>query len=170
MNQMNQLFPEKNRGRQMIPNCYSALAFSVLYSVAKFKSATINSILKYGDKLLTYTKKHRIKEWKNTNMGLTDEEMEAIVGDQNFGIEDTCRKFCIGENMCTVEVEKDFMQGDINAVDDFEEVLNVKKALTKYFENYKCCLLSSKGLINYILWFWKDHFLALGYLFLIDCF
>lgn len=146
MDQTNELFPKNNRGKQTIPNCYAALAFAFLFSPTQFKSETIDSILKYGDRLYTFTKKQRQKALKEEKgLGLSDLEIEAIADNENYDLLDFPRKFCTGEAKINIGVAPEFLKGDICAK-NLDNPLDVKTALQIYFTEYKYGILCAKGI------------------------
>lgn len=146
MDQTNELFPESNRGKQTIPNCYAALAFAFLFTPSHFKSETVDSILKYGDRLYTFTKKQRQKALKEEKgLGLSDLEIEAIANNETYDLLDFPRKFCTGEARVNIGIAPEYLKGDVCAK-DIEDLLDVKGALEKYFEEYKYGIMCAKGI------------------------
>lgn len=146
MDQTNELFPESNRGKQTIPNCYTALAFAFLFSASQYKPDTVDSILKYGDRLYTFTKKQRLKTLKEQQkvLGLSDGEIQAIADEETYDFLDFPRRFCTGEARIDVGITTEFLKGDICAK-DLEKPLDVKTALSIYFSEYKYGILCAKG-------------------------
>lgn len=141
-----EMFPERNRGRQAIANCYTALAFAHLYTMKMFRRATIDSILKYGDRLHTFTNNLRRNDLKNNKeLNLKEEEIEEILGDEPFGVDDLFKTFAIGDDQVSVEVEPFCVVGEINA-QDFEDVLDVRRGLDKFFAENKSGILCGKDL------------------------
>lgn len=147
MDQTNELFPESNRGKQTIPNCYTALAFALLFSPSQFKPETVDSILKYGDRLYTFTKKQRLKALKEQqkSLGLSDLEVQAITDKDTYDFKDFPRKFCTGEARVDFGITPEFLTGDLYAK-DLENPIDVKKALEKYFSEYKYGIMCAKGI------------------------
>lgn len=146
MDQTNELFPGSNRGKQTIPNCYTALAFAFLFTPSQFKTETVDSILKYGDRLYTFTKKQRQKDLKEQKgLGLSDAEIEEIANNETYELMDFPRKFCTGEARVDLGITLEFLKGDINAKDT-ENPMDVKTALELYFTEYKYGLVCAKGI------------------------
>ncbi|KAB0791417.1 hypothetical protein PPYR_03217 [Photinus pyralis] len=141
-----EMFPPKNRGRQSLAMCYAALAYAKRYVINKFKSGTVNDILKYGDRLYTATRKRRYQELRaNKELGLSAEEIETIMNGQTFGVEDVERVFCIGLDQMTVELHQDAVTGDIYA-EGSKDVADVRRALEEFFKDHRFGIIACKNL------------------------
>lgn len=144
MNQDNEIFPIHNRNKQALTNCYSALAFACLYATAKFKYHTVNAILKYGDRLYTFTKNQKKQAMRrDKDLELTAEEIEQLVNIYEYQIEDVVRKFCIADDLVTVNLTACHISGDIKAKNT-ENILDVKRGLETYFEGNSFAILSAR--------------------------
>lgn len=140
-----ELFPESNRGKQLLPTCYAALAIARIFGMLCFNNQTVDSILSYGDKLLTYVQKKRKEQIlrenpKNLSLG----EIEWLLENEEFQIGDVPKKICLSKFLVTVEVEPEVVVGDIKAR-NFEDVVDVKLGLEKFFETRKYGIMQAKG-------------------------
>lgn len=144
MTQWNLLFPEPNRGKQSIANCFTALAYAYMFALQRFQSRTINDILKYGDRLYTFTKRLRRKELlEDPELGLDESQVQAIVDDELFSVEDIFKNFCIDLDEVMVELKPEYITGETNA-QDYIEILDVKRGIEKFFRNNRFGILSAK--------------------------
>lgn len=140
-----EMFPEKNRGLQTIANCFTTVGFFHLYNVMTFKPMTIDTILKYGDRLLTFTKNLRRKSLReNKEIKLTEPQIDEILGHETFGINDIFRVYSIDEEQVTIEVEEYKTVGEINASEN-DVILSLPKGLREFFDGNKYGILCSKG-------------------------
>lgn len=154
-NDMDETFPESNRGKQEVAMGFVALGYNILYSVQTFTHRTIDDILMYGDRLLTFTKNIRIREITNMGEGYSVEMAKELANAQEFGIVLTARQFCIGSDRVVLEIEWDAVTGEINA-QKLETELDVERGLTDFFRKYKTGMLSARGLTIAV---WKKgHF------------
>lgn len=140
-----EVFPQPNRGKQSIPTSYAALAIARIFGMICFNNFSVDSILSYGDKLYTYVKKTRKEQVLKRNINkLTNGEVDWMVENEEFQIGDVPKKICISNFMVSVEVEPEVVVGDIKA-QNFEEVLDVKRGLEKFFETRKFGIVQAKG-------------------------
>jgi hypothetical protein len=136
-----ELFPEVNRGKQEIPMCMVALAFASLYALSKFTQPVVDSILAYGDRLYTLACKMRAKELKeNKDLGLSDEEIEAILKSVEFRIMDYPKNICMGEKLVKWEAKMEVILGDTTSKEP-EAIPNIPSGLTTFFEEHKFGIL-----------------------------
>lgn len=141
----NELFPQSNRGKQVVPACYTALAIARIFGMVCFNDTSVDSILSYGDKLYTYVKKQRKKQLLQSNpKNLSPEEIDWYLQHEEFEIGDVPKKICIAKFLVDVEVEPEVVIGDIKA-QNFEDVLDVERGLSKFFETNKFGILQAKG-------------------------
>lgn len=141
-----EMFPEMNRGRQTIANCFTALGFLHLYDLMTFNTETVNTILKFGDRLLTFTKNLRRKGLRESKeVRLTESQIEEIMTGETFGVNDIFRTYSVGEQQVMIEVHEFELTGEIKA-DEEAEILNVNKALVQFFAENKFGILCSKDL------------------------
>lgn len=138
------MFPESNRGQQTIANCFTAIGFFHLYDLMTFKSTTVDNVLKYGDRLLTFTKKlRRANLGENKYFKLTPSQIDAIINGETFGINDIFKVFSIDEVQVTIEVEEYTVTGEINA-DTKDVIFNLPRGISKFFEENKFGILCAK--------------------------
>lgn len=146
MNQGDQMFPKYNRNKQDIGNCFTALAYANLYALSKFQRETVNSILKYGDRLLTFTmslRKHALK--KDKDLGLTADEINQLVVQETYREDDYPKKFCISEHLIKMDLQMNSVEGHVKAK-DMEDVFDVKRGLEHFFEGNKFGILTAKNI------------------------
>ncbi|XP_017785371.1 PREDICTED: uncharacterized protein LOC108568673 [Nicrophorus vespilloides] len=135
IHQKNELFPEGNRGNQFAANCLIALAYAYIYALPNFNYRTVDSILKYGDRLYTVTKKLRKSELaKVPDVPLTETEIEEVARKDIYDIAMLPKRFCIGDEKITAHVEQNFCTGEVHAKNVDEEV-DVQKALEIFYED-----------------------------------
>ncbi|XP_050312068.1 uncharacterized protein LOC126747451 [Anthonomus grandis grandis] len=156
------LFPISNRGKQGLTASIVALAIVHLFEVICFTETTPDSISVYGDKLFTFLKRQR-KKWlrDDPNTNLKPDEIDWLVEHEELEITDIPTKICISKFMADVEIEPDFITGDIKA-QDFEELLDVKRGLEKFFESAKYGVLYAKGLYVAVWRGQKMYYMADG--------
>ncbi|KAK5638441.1 hypothetical protein RI129_012736 [Pyrocoelia pectoralis] len=143
---MDEMFPQNNRGRQSLAMCYAALAYAKRFIISNFKNGTVNDILKYGDRLYTATRKRRYQELRtNKELGLSADEIESILNKQVYGVEDTERVFCIGLDQMLLDVQQDVIIGDIYAKQD-GDVIDLKTALQQFFQDYRFGIVACKNM------------------------
>lgn len=151
MHHGNEIFPQHNREKQAIGNCLASLAFGILFALPKFQRQTVNSILKYGDRLLTYTKNLRKRALQNErDLGLSPEEIDALVNQEDYRVDDYPKKFCIAEHMAAVTLNLDHVEGHVKA-GDMEDVLDVKRGLESFFESNSFGILAAKN-VHVAVW------------------
>ncbi|XP_056633874.1 uncharacterized protein LOC130443328 [Diorhabda sublineata] len=147
----NELFPKENRGKQQLPTAYVALATAYIFSIVCFNECSIDTILKYGDRLCTFIRNYRKNQLMkfNCNCGrdtrLCDDEINWVVQHEKITLKDIPKKMCLSKFMVNVDVESNVVVGDINA-QNFEDTLDVKRGLSNFFENHQYGLLEAKGL------------------------
>lgn len=140
-----ELFPEKNRGKQLIPSCFAALAIARLFGILCFNNESVDSILSYGDRLYTHVKRKRKEQILRDNpRNFSKDEIDWLLDNEDVDIDDIPKKLCISNFLATIEVELEVVVGDINA-QNFEEILDVKRGLEKFFETNNYGILQSKG-------------------------
>ncbi|XP_076256073.1 uncharacterized protein LOC143193632 [Rhynchophorus ferrugineus] len=148
------LFPEGNRGKQGLTASIIALAVANIYEITCFASTTPDTIMVYGDKLYTYMKKIRKKQLKeDRRIKLKDDEIDWVMKHEDFKLTDIPKKICLSKFMVEVQVEPNKIVGDVKA-QSFEDILDVKRGLDKFFEDSKYGILQSKGIYIAI---WKGE-------------
>lgn len=111
-----------------------------------FKTITVDSILKYGDRLLSFTKNLRRKSLRETKeLKLTESQIDEVLQGETYGISDIFRVFSIGDEQVTLEINEYELTGEINAEEN-DTILNVNKALTNFFAENKYGILCAKDL------------------------
>ncbi|CAG9829599.1 unnamed protein product [Diabrotica balteata] len=148
----NEMFPQQNRGKQQLTTTIAALAVAFIFCVVCYNDTSVDSILKYGDKLFTFIKNYRKKQLKqltceceNTRNKLCDEDIGWLIQNEEVTLNDIPKKFCISRFMVIINIEPDVVVGDVNA-QDFEDINDVKRGLRKFFENHQFGVLQAKGL------------------------
>lgn len=140
-----EMFPEANRGKQLVPTCYTALAIARIYGMLCFNKDSVDTILSYGDKLLTYARKKRKEHiLQNNPKNLTPDEVDWILDHEEFEIQDVPKKICISNFLVNINVEPEVIVGDIKA-QNFEDIMDLHQGLTKFFETKKYGILQAKG-------------------------
>lgn len=149
------IFPICNRGRQYIAITFAAAAYVRLYALSKFKIGTVESILKYGDKLHTCTRRvhkttieGRQKELKRV-CAMTKEELDAIMNLEHMDINIVVRNFCIGEHRILITVTENLLQGEL--YQDNPQILSLTNALDAFFGSAGVyAVLQTKGVHLFI--------------------
>ncbi|XP_028139261.2 uncharacterized protein LOC114333567 isoform X2 [Diabrotica virgifera virgifera] len=148
----NEMFPQQNRGKQQLTTTIAALAVAFIFCVVCYNDYSVDSILKYGDKLYTFIKNHRkkqLKQWgcecENIQNKICDEDIKWLIQNEEVTLNDIPKKFCISRFMVTIDIEPDVIVGDVNA-QDFEDINDVKRGLRNFFENNHFGVLQAKGL------------------------
>lgn len=145
-----ELFPVSNRGKQLISSCYTALAIACIFGMICFNDQSVNSILTYGDKLYTYVQKIRKAQiLANNPKNLTSGEIDWLLDHEEIQIGDVPKKICIFKFLVTIDVEPEVVIGDIKA-QQFEDVVDLKRGIKKFFEENKYGILQAKGTNNVI--------------------
>lgn len=140
-----EMFPVTNRGKQMIPTCYTALSIARCFGMLPFNNGSVDSVLSYGDRLYTYVKKSRKKQLLKSNpKNLSEGEIDWLMENEEFEIGDIPQKICIFRFLVTVEMNPEVVVGDIKA-QNFEEVMDVKQGMEKFFETHKYGIIQAKG-------------------------
>lgn len=140
-----ELFPESNRGKQLLPTCYAALAVVRIFGMLCFNNQTVDSILSYGDKLFTFVKKMRREQiLQNNAKNLLTGEIDWLLENEEFQIGDVPKKVCLSKFLVTIEVEPEVVVGDIKA-QNIEDVVDVHRGLKKFFETRKYGIMQAKG-------------------------
>ncbi|XP_044763345.1 uncharacterized protein LOC123320203 [Coccinella septempunctata] len=148
----NEMFPEDNRGKQEYPSIITALAFAKLYSMSKMRPQHLTSILCYGDRLLTYTKRLRKEALaQDKSLNLLEDEIKAIIKNDKYDIDAYPKSFIIGDFKVTWTITKDFLTGDTTAKNN-SDVLDVKRALDTLFQGANYGVIECKG---YSVGVWK---------------
>ncbi|XP_045468526.1 uncharacterized protein LOC123676579 [Harmonia axyridis] len=148
----NEMFPEENRGKQVYPSIISALAFAKLYAMSKMKPQHLTSILSYGDRLLTYTKRLRKEALaQDKTLNLLEDEIKAIIKNDKYEIESYPKSFVIGDSKVNWTVTKNILKGDTTAKTS-PDILDVHRALNKLFQISFYGIIESKG---YSVGVWK---------------
>lgn len=110
-----------------------------------FNDLSVDSILSYGDKLYSYVKRHRKEQLlKNNLKNLSQGEIDWLLEHEDFEIGDVPKKICISKFLISIEVHPEVVVGDIKA-QNFEEVLDVKRGIEKFFNTNKFGILQAKG-------------------------
>ncbi|XP_019769617.1 uncharacterized protein LOC109544047 isoform X1 [Dendroctonus ponderosae] len=129
------LFPEYNRGRQGLTCSIMALCIADTFEMTCFLSTVPDTIQVYGDKLYTFMRKSRTRQLLNDpNSSLKDGEIDWLLQHENFSITDIPKKICVAQFMVELSIVPGFIEGDIKA-QNFEEILDVKRGLEKFFED-----------------------------------
>lgn len=141
------MFPEENRGKQEYPTIVSALAFAKLYNMSKMRPTHLTSILCYGDRMLTYTKRMRKESLaQDKTLNLLEDEIKAIIKNDVYSIEAYPKSFIIGDSKVSWTIQKDFLQGDTTAKPN-TDVLDLKGALDQLFKASTYGVIESKGCV-----------------------
>ncbi|KAJ8954144.1 hypothetical protein NQ318_005738 [Aromia moschata] len=145
-NLMHPMFPEDNRGKQQIPASLVALGIVSTFSLLCFNEFSVDTILTYGDKLLSFVKRIRKRQLReNMEQKLNDDEIDWLVRHEEFGVGDITKKICISRFLIEVDVQPEVVTGDINA-QNFEEIFDVKRGIERFFEDGRYGLLQCKNL------------------------
>lgn len=140
------MFPEHNRGKQQLAMCFAAIGYVKRFAVSRFNTTTINDILKYGDRLYSATRKIRMDGLRNNkNLGLSGAEIEEILNQQQYGVRELIRAFCIGLDQIQIQVVENVYTGDVNAKAT-SDILNVPRGVSEFFGSYKYGILQCKNL------------------------
>lgn len=141
----NIIYPICNRGNQFATMCVASLAFVKLFDLDKYKPQTIDDILKYGDRMHTIVMKSRTDDLKKLDLGLSEAEKCLILNQTKITTVDLMKNFVIGDWKVEMEVEAKAIEGDINARDDDENILNITKAIDSFLDDHEFGIFYCKG-------------------------
>ncbi|CAG9853719.1 unnamed protein product [Phyllotreta striolata] len=143
---IHETFPSFNRGRQCFMMAVCALGIVYTFGVICFNKFTVDTILKYGDRLLTWCKKIRKQQMQEYDPNkLCDEEIDWILQHEEFGVDDVPKRICIWKFMIHVECKAEVVTGDIRA-EPFLRLIDVQRGVDKFFEENRFGILQCKEL------------------------
>lgn len=141
---MHEMFPAENRGKQQVTASFVALALAFLFSMLCYDNYTVDTILIYGDKLYTFLKRMRKELLKKIrDLKLNDADIDWLVQNEEYDLRDIVKKLCIWKFYVEINVEQDYLSGDINS--EVPEVLDVERALEEFFSESQYGLMQCKG-------------------------
>ncbi|CAH0548625.1 unnamed protein product [Brassicogethes aeneus] len=140
-----EVFPEMNRGKQNLTACLCCLLYNYLFPINRFTPDTMDKILSYGDKIYTRIKKDQFQNLK-ANSSLREEEINIIIADVRVTLENIYKRLRVGKHYVKIDIER-AETGHIFAPEDQEDMLDLKRALEKFFENNTHGLLEANGLL-----------------------